>query len=329
MDDEDEEDEEEEDITVGSPMIGELLHSRCHAHIANLLLKDLGKEFKIIPTIDSIKPVLKEFNKPKLAANLKSAGGNAIRMPFEVRWCSYRNTIQNYVDNLTHFKTLAAEIDSSAAKVLFDEAVTKACNDALVVLDPVCKLLNTCLKAETRLPHAVHMWMKLLQDATERTEPIIRKRIRKSKVFSDASLAAYLLDPRFRGELKHEDQIAIAEDYLIDKLDAKGLIALNNYRNNVGRRFSSLKDKVDLPNIKFWESAASESKELSDIALKIITIPAGTAKLEILFSNWGYIHNKTRNRLSKERSEKLSYIYYCNKVNNYESLNVDDELDEY
>lgn len=64
MDDEDEEDKEEEDITVGSPMIGELLHSRCHAHIANLLLKDLGKEFKIIPTIDSIKPVLKEFNKP-------------------------------------------------------------------------------------------------------------------------------------------------------------------------------------------------------------------------------------------------------------------------
>lgn len=72
-----------------------LTHSRCQAHICNLLLKDLGKMMKTDTLMDTILPVLKEFNKAKFAAFFKENKGNAAKLPLEVRWCSNRDSIAN------------------------------------------------------------------------------------------------------------------------------------------------------------------------------------------------------------------------------------------
>ena len=62
---------------------------------------------------------------------------------------------------------------------------------------------------------------------------------------------------------------------------------------------------------------------LSKLASKLLRIPASTAQLERLFSNWSYVHNPVRNRLTGERSKKIVHVYYSlknedkNKIDEY------------
>ena len=60
----------------------------------------------------------------------------------------------------------------------------------------------------------------------------------------------------------------------------------------------------------FWYIAEQEAPRLSQLALKLNGIPASSADIERLFSNWGFIHNRLRNRLSSTTSKKLLDIYY-------------------
>lgn len=60
----------------------------------------------------------------------------------------------------------------------------------------------------------------------------------------------------------------------------------------------------------FWTMLTSKVEELSEFALKLSVIPAGTSQLERIFFNWSTIHTKLRNKLKAEKSKKLIHIYY-------------------
>ena len=66
--------------------------------------------------------------------------------------------------------------------------------------------------------------------------------------------------------------------------------------------------------------AQRKHHSLSQLTGKPITIPAFTAVLEHLFSNWSYVHSLII--LSPEKSKKLLYIYHSLKV-------LDRPTDEY
>lgn len=88
-----------------------MFHSRCHAHIANLVLKDIGKHLKLTALVDKIKPVVKEFKKPEFAAKLVDEKGTAVFAPFEVRWCTYRDSIESFTKNFNLFRKIRLTIE--------------------------------------------------------------------------------------------------------------------------------------------------------------------------------------------------------------------------
>lgn len=65
---------------------------------------------------------------------------------------------------------------------------------------------------------------------------------------------------------------------MIMKLDATGLIAMINYAERKGKRFKELKEKESLPSNTFGEYASSESKQLSELAIKLTTCFNGTVR---------------------------------------------------
>jgi len=69
--------------------------------------------------------------------------------------------------------------------------------------------------------------------------------------------------------------------------------------------FAILFEKDTLTVNSFWSFAKQKYPELADFSNKLLSIPASTAKLERVFSNWSYIHNNLSNRLSPELSKKL------------------------
>lgn len=71
----------------------------------------------------------------------------------------------------------------------------------------------------------------------------------------------------------------------------------------------------------------SSTAALSKIAVRILSAPCTSAATERSFSAYAHIHNKKRNRLTKENAAKITYIKYnWNIFHKYhESLDSDDD----
>jgi hypothetical protein len=49
---------------------------------------------------------------------------------------------------------------------------------------------------------------------------------------------------------------------------------------------------------------------LSNVAIRVLSIPATSAASERNWSTFGFIHSKLRNRLHEERVEKIVYLFW-------------------
>lgn len=224
--------------------------------------------------------------------------------------------------NLEIMKKVSIEqcMDAKFIKILIDDEVLSACNEALRILDPVCKMLNTFQKKETTLGEAVQKWLEYIESAGPLELPTILKRIKKSDVLGPVGLCANLLNPKFKGIKFSQEQMTVATNYIIASLNStESCDALKDYLDSAG----IYQNLINCNPSTFWYFAKG-NKDLSDLGAKMSTIPAGTAQLERLFSNWGEIHSKLRNRLTDSRSEKLVYIYFSHKVATYDSIPLTD-----
>lgn len=73
------------------------------------------------------------------------------------------------------------------------------------------------------------------------------------------------------------------------------------------------KKNITSPHV-YWFMAEKVHPNLSKLAQRLLKIPASSAGIERLFSNWSFIHSDLRNCLSAERSQKLIEIYYSLKM---------------
>ena len=79
---------------------------------------------------------------------------------------------------------------------------------------------------------------------------------------------------------------------------------------------------------KYWQWARKvctlkEAKDFCDFMENLYTCPASSAGLERIFSSFGLVHTKLRNRLSKERVIKLVKVYCTLRGEGGESPDLD------
>ena len=72
----------------------------------------------------------------------------------------------------------------------------------------------------------------------------------------------------------------------------------------------------------YWNTMKIQFPLIARIASSYINLPASTASLERVFSMWSYIHNKSRNRLSKKTSENLIFLYHSIKSLSSEKITM-------
>lgn len=137
-------------------------------------------------------------------------------------------------------------------------------------------------------------------------------------------MTANYFHPVYRGKKLDEEQQQKVKDYVFENLDAAGLESLRLVTENEGT-FRNLQQKKVASPKTFWHFAAEmRHGQLSAFAMKFLKVPASTAQLERLFSNWAYIHTDIRNRLSSETSKKLLNIYFTLRSTD-EVIDEDDE----
>lgn len=148
---------------------------------------------------------------------------------------------------------------------------------------------------------------------------------RENQFLSKAAKLSYLLHPLHKGQHLSPNDISMMRLSLLKPLaDVQHASSETRHLEN----FLKSKDFFAQPELNlirndpevFWTTVEAICPKLSKIALTYCKLPASTAALERLFSQWSYVHNKTRNRLTQETSEKL--------INCYSSLKIQHPFEE-
>lgn len=96
--------------------------------------------------------------------------------------------------------------------------------------------------------------------------------------------------------------------------------SLIEFKNERGI-FEALKEKKITSALNYWTIASAQHLSLANLALKLLKLPASSAEIERLFSEWSYVHNSIRTRLTFDKSMKLVTIYYSFKMNDSKKSN--------
>lgn len=203
-----------------------MVYSCCQAHVANLLMKDVGNDLTHDDILDQVTVVQKEFRKPNLHAEIIALGGHAAFIANETRWCSRRNALLNYRDNRKYYLIIASSEKNFKPEIknlLLDDVLNARVNELLMDLDPVSKLLRTFGQAECYLGEATDAWLGCQVKGHTPIIKAVQNRMEKSKVINEISLMAYLLDNKYRGRLLKDNGLYdTAKDHILAKLTGAG-----------------------------------------------------------------------------------------------------------
>jgi hypothetical protein len=125
---------------------------------------------------------------------------------------------------------------------------------------------------------------------------------------------ANILHPRYKGEKLYPEQISKAQDILLE-INASALPDLLSYMTGNSKIPKALQNEkvITETSATVWWLAVERSqvlcKDLCDIAKKLLVMPASSGGIERVFSNFGLIQTKLRNRLGVEKAAKLVMCY--------------------
>ena len=180
-----------------------------------------------------------------------------------------------------------------------------------------------------------YRFAKLENEIKQLTIPSVSKSIiltrytqRWKKMYHPAIIVAYYLDPRYRGHALSEEYpfLTIAEEVskFVNQNSSGQLIReLLWYNNKTGLFGKSIFWELEALNnpINWWNGLRKEVPILGKLAIKLMSIPASTASSECNWSNFGFIQNIKRNRLTNERTFRLVSIYANLRLINGQKLN--------
>ncbi|XP_077264021.1 uncharacterized protein LOC143898425 [Temnothorax americanus] len=299
-------------------------HVTCASHSANLLAKSLiDREFA-----ECVNRLLKEFKRPGPEKELVKGGGKKIVLACETRWCSHRDAFRNCLSNLSIMRELVKHrkvvVQTDISEILSSNEFEMRLQDYVLIFDPVCEIINKCQRSNSSIADACEEWFKLsIPTDNINYEKILQDRLEKA--LRPAILTANYLHPVYKGKRfmhleKYRRQVY---DFLGKELNIENPPDhpdVQAFINGTGI-FKSLNNKNIKSPQTYWFIVGKTYSLLGGLAEKLMKIPASSAQIERVFSNWSFIHSDLRNRLTAERSQKLIEIYY--------SLKMTDEWDEY
>ena len=286
-----------------------LWHVTCNSHSGNLRCKSVAnKDF-----CAKVQKVQLEFKSPASETSIVAKGGNKIVLAGETRWCSNRDGCKNCLKSY-RFMMKIIDNDEFPVKddikvILRDPTFEFQLIDNILIMDPVCELINVCKANGSNIADATELWLKLdIPALDENHQLLLQGRI--SKVITPYGLAANLLHPAYRGLRFDNNELykTMMRNFFQTEFTEEGLIQLEHYQNQT-YRFQRLFENNYRSWSLFWRVAGLFYKELSVLAIKLLKIPASTGELERLFSQWSYIHSTKHCHLIYERSAKLIFLY--------------------
>lgn len=226
-----------------------------------------------------------------------------------MRWNGELDEYNCFLKNLQHIRRVAC--DSNSDKItpvikskLFDDIFVESIKEEVEKLIPICKFIDFSQSSSCTLAESYDEWMKLKDVETLRVE---WKKRDKKLAFLPA-LIGHSLHPGFKGRGLDKKKSNQVNQALLSILASDAVDDLISFREGKGSFGNPRLEKLNAQS--YWKLMQNECPKLAEIAILYVSLPSSTASIERLFSMWKHVHDPTRNRLSKERSEKVAFLYH-------------------
>ena len=222
------------------------------------------------------------------------------------------------------------ERDSKIVAHIRDFNLYQQVKDLISQLKPVASALAVLESDSTNIADACHTWSNLLRNEELKPHSAAVKR-RFEQAISHWHLVAYLLHPKYRGENLNFEQKEKARALLLKINPLFVTDAINFELKEAPFPVTYFEDQVikTIDASKWWRSIAKAcdiSKYFCQLAAHLQTCPSSSAAIERIFSNFSFVHSKTRNRLGIDKVSKLVYCYVMLKLQNMcpDSIEIDE-----
>ncbi|XP_018376446.1 PREDICTED: uncharacterized protein LOC108769755 [Trachymyrmex cornetzi] len=312
----------------------------CVAHGLNLLMKDIIKLESLKKLKENAKSIVKVFkqkhvvhsvfnsnqeqNMPslKLPNNTRFSGDVLVFNSLQCNKSALKKTvIEEDLDIPQNIKTLILN-DDFWMEIKYALNILKPIADALTSLESDSALLSDVPyhfeKIKTQISEALDSLDK--SNLSEIDKRKVLRAIKHRENFSCQSVhkTAYLLDPRYKDKnLSNSDMPSVVR--VINelcthlKLDkGKVLANLAEYRsgNGIWSSNSGIFGAAEYTTPVAWWQGLCAGQPIATIAIRLLNIPPSSAACERVWSAFGGIHTKKRNRLKNEKVEKLVSVQW-------------------
>ena len=315
----------------------------CAAHYLNLVDNafNSGEVAQIKSHIVEVQKYFRNHQKP--AGLLKENGGVIPQIPNDTRWLSDRACYKTFVQNHHIYQKVrgmsSISLPKNMTKLIDNGALLHGAKHMLEVLDKVAIALNTLQGNTPGFCETVSTWQELMNDETlpKNLQEEVKRRYNES--VTEYHVLAYMVG-------KSEDQPDLPdEEYekarlFLEEISPSMLKTLVDYMTRDESVFpkSLLASKMkECDRVKYWRfvtqvmrSRSSDATKFCELMIKINACPPSSAGLERIFSSFGLVHTKLRNRLGNERVSKLVKVYAAirdsNSSSSSDNLDIIEEL---
>lgn len=293
----------------------EIVAYGCGSHLTNLLGQDITPQ-NVMKHITEIQKYFRNHHIPGAWLS-ETPGSKKPQLPGETRWNSQLDCVSNYIHNRCHYLQIVHDHeddynwDNNIVKKINDYAIYKNAKDLLEQLQPVANALDKLQSNSTSIADSCNIWIDLLNNPhLEQHKQTVNKRFKQA--ITTEHLVAYKLHPKYRGEKLTADQQEEVNNYLIQK-DASFIESVISFQAKAAPFPPSFftDNAINTVPITWWKAVGSSgvNSDFVKFTCQLLSAPASSASIERVFSNYSYIFNKIRNRLSIEKASKLVFCY--------------------
>ncbi|XP_073493834.1 uncharacterized protein [Phyllobates terribilis] len=304
----------------------------CSAHLLHLLAKDLSVPEKKANVVE----IAKYFrNNHFAAAALKRMGGTKLTLPQDVRWNSVVDCFEQYIKNWPILMTLCEEnrdkIDGTVTAKILNIGLKRNVEHMLSFLKPISQALNKIQKNSCFIADAVEIWKELSEHLKTELHmdriklQAVNKRMGQAR--TPAHFLANIVNIQYQGQSLSAEEEELAMTWVSSNHPSL-MPTIINFRAK-GEPFKKYMFAEDILRkvtpVNWWKSLKRLDLETVQVMISLLTAVASSAGVERIFSSFGLIHSKLRNRLGPNKAGKLVLLFQIMNRNKEEDDDEDDE----
>ena len=287
----------------------------CSAHWLNLLGQDVTPS-KVVTQVVEINKYFRNHHVPGALLG-EIEGSIKPHIPGVIRWNSQLQCIETFLRNCPYMILIAAKdedlIEDRIKNLIQNVGLFNEVKSLRQQLSPIADALNKLQGDSATIADACEKWLNLLE--VPDLEPCQNKVLQRFKqAVNPAHYLANLLHPVYRGKKLKPNLVSNAQEVMAQE-DPETLPNLLNF----------MCDCLEMPKSMLTDACVSKTRptvwwqcvkktgtvnlRLGEIACQLGSMPASSASTEMVFSNFGIIRNKLRNRLGLQKAAKLVMCY--------------------